>query len=138
MKANTLDGRKERRYRYMIKKKSRNDMRKRRHKRLRMKIKGTKSIPRLCVYRSLKHVYAQIIDDDEGKTLVSASTLEPSIRTSLAKTWDKVAAGKVGEIIAKKAISTGITRVVFDRGGYKYHGRVATLASKARENGLKF
>ncbi len=122
----------------MIKKRSRNEMRKRRHKRLRMKIVGTKNIPRLNVYRSLRHIYAQIINDEVGHTLVSASTLDPAIRKSLTKTWDKEAAKKVGEVIAKKAISAGITRVVFDRGGYKYHGRVAALASGARENGLKF
>jgi len=99
---------------------------------------GTKERPRLCVYRSLKHIYAQIIDDIEGRTLVAASTLDPALRGTLSSTSNKEAAKKVGELIAQKALDKGIKKVVFDRGGYKYHGRVAALAEGAREKGLEF
>jgi len=97
----------------------------RRHKRVRAKVRGTAKIPRFCVFRSNKYIYAQLIDDDKGKTLISASG-----RFSEAK--------KTGQAIAKKAIEKKITKVVFDRGGYKYHGRVKVLADGAREGGLKF
>ncbi len=106
-----------------------------RHKRIRAKIKGTKERPRLSVFRSLKHIYAQIIDDEKGETLVSASDLEIKTDTKMSK---KELAQKVGELIAKKAKEKGITKVVFDRGGFKYHGRIKELAEKARENGLEF
>ena len=95
-------------------------------------------MPRLCVFRSLNHVYAQVIDDSQGHTLVSASTLDPETRTG---TDGKVKVGKaelVGTIMAKRALSKGIKQVVFDRGGYKYHGRVKALAEAARQGGLKF
>jgi large subunit ribosomal protein L18 len=109
-----------------------------RHARVRLKVKGTPSKPRLCVFRSLNHIYAQIIDDSQGHTLVSASTLDPETRNGLD---GKVKAGKaelVGTIIAKRALSNGIEQVAFDRGGYKYHGRVKVLAEAARQGGLKF
>ena len=107
----------------------------RRHKRVRTKISGTAERPRLCVYRSNTNLYAQIIDDVKGTTLVSASTLDKSVKTKHA---NKEAAAEVGALIAKKAIEKNITEVVFDRGGYIYHGVVKELAEAARENGLKF
>ncbi len=109
-----------------------------RHARVRAKVQGTPSMPRLCVFRSLNHVYAQVIDDSQGHTLVSASTLEPETRS---ETNGKVKTGKaalVGTLIAKRALSNGVKQVVFDRGGYKYHGRVKALAEAARQGGLKF
>lgn len=104
-----------------------------RHRRVRKKVKGTPEQPRLCVFRSLKAIYAQVIDDSEGKTLVAASSTEtsedgPKTATSAA----------VGKLLAERAAAQGITRVVFDRGGYKYHGRVKALADGAREGGLQF
>ncbi len=122
----------------MIKKVSRNERRLRRHKRIRKKVFGTPERPRLCVFRSNKHIYAQIIDDTIGHTLVSASTLDPELREKLQKTWNKEAAREVGRLIAKRALEKGIKKVVFDRGGYKYHGRVKELAEGAREGGLEF
>jgi len=107
--------------------------RKRRHKRLRKKIIGTKERPRLSVYRSLKHIYVQLIDDEVGHTLVAASTI--GITNSGTKA-EKSKAG--GRVLAKKALSKSIKEVVFDRGGYKYHGRVKALADGAKEGGLKF
>ncbi len=106
----------------------------RRHRRVRAKIKGTAKVPRLCVFRSAGHIYVQLIDDEKGKTLALASDLE------IKKKKDKkaVLATKVGNLIAKKAIEKKIKRVVFDRGGYKYHGRVKALAEGAREEGLQF
>jgi len=112
--------------------------RKRRHFRVRKKIHGTAQRPRLSVYRSLRHIYAQLIDDIAGQTLVSASTQEPSLREQLPVTMNKEAAQRVGELLAKRALEKGIESVVFDRGGYIYHGRVKALAEGARENGLKF
>lgn len=112
-----------------------NKKRLKRHKRVRAKISGTAATPRLCVYRSLKNIYAQIIDDVAGKTLVSASTLEKGFD---AYGGNKEAAKKLGAIIAEKAKAQGIEEVVFDRGGYLYHGRVKELADGAREGGLKF
>ena len=112
--------------------------RKRRHARVRKKVSGTPTRPRLCVFRSLKHIYAQIIDDTAGRTLASASTLDPEIRDE-AKLKNKTEAAKlIGALIGKRALKKGITQVVFDRGGYKYHGRVKALADGAREAGLKF
>lgn len=113
-------------------------LRKRRHRRVRKKISGTAERPRLNVFRSLNHIYAQIIDDERGHTLVAASTLDPEIR-SVIKTGGNVEAARlVGQLIGKRALEKGIEAVVFDRGGYKYHGRVAALADGAREAGLKF
>lgn len=112
--------------------------RKRRHSRVRVKISGTFSRPRLNVFRSLNHIYAQIIDDGQGHTLVSASTLEPLLRAE-AKGKRKTDAAKLGgSLLAKRALEKGITQVVFDRAGYQYHGRVKALAEAARESGLKF
>ena len=110
----------------------------RRHTRVRAKVKGTTSRPRLCVFRSLNHIYTQVIDDSLGHTLIHASTLVPEIKD---KAVGKAKGGKaelVGSLIAERALSKGITQVVFDRGGYKYHGRVKALAEAAREAGLKF
>ena len=110
----------------------------RRHARVRFKVKGTTSKPRLCVFRSLNQIYVQIIDDSQGHTLVSASTLDPETRS---ETDGKVKTGKaelVGAMIAKRALSMKIDQVAFDRGGYKYHGRVKALAEAARQGGLKF
>lgn len=112
--------------------------RKRRHVRVRKKIQGTAERPRLSVYRSLRHIYAQIIDDLEGHTMVSASTKDPSLRKELQETMNKEAAKQTGELLARKALEKGIDTVVFDRGGYLYHGRVKALAEGAREQGLKF
>ena len=109
--------------------------RKRRHKRLRAKISGTKERPRLCVFRSHKNIWAQIINDEEGHTLVSASSKEIKSEKKLTKTE---VAFEVGKLIGKKALEAGIEKVVFDRRGYKYHGRVKALAEGAREAGLKF
>jgi large subunit ribosomal protein L18 len=122
----------------MIKQIDRKIVRKRRHFRVRKKVTGTPEKPRLAVFRSEKHIYAQIIDDVSKKTLCSSSTIAKSLKGTLAKTWDKAAAEKVGEDLAKKAIDAGIEAVVFDRGGFKYHGRVKALADGARKAGLKF
>ncbi len=119
-------------------KKQENDLRKRRHKRIRKKISGNSTRPRLCVFRSLKHIYAQVIDDEQGHTLVGASTLSPAIKAIASNGGNIAAARKVGKLVAQKAREKNITEVVFDRGGYQYHGRVAALADEARENGLKF
>ncbi|WP_353094206.1 50S ribosomal protein L18 [Tissierella praeacuta] len=120
----------------MFKKINRNENRQARHSRVRKKINGTPARPRLNIYRSGNHIYAQIIDDSIGHTLVSASTLDKS--ANLTTTNNKEAAKYVGETIAKRAIEKGIEEVVFDRGGYIYHGRVRELAESAREAGLKF
>ncbi|MBQ9940985.1 MAG: 50S ribosomal protein L18 [Clostridia bacterium] len=112
-----------------------NKKRLKRHKRVRAKISGTASKPRLCVYRSLKNMCVQIIDDVAGATLVSASTLEKGFD---GYGGNKEAAKKLGAVIAEKAKAKGIEEVVFDRGGYLYHGRIKELADSARENGLKF
>ena len=120
----------------MIKKKSRNELRKKRHFRVRSKVSGTEAKPRLNVFRSNKHIYAQIIDDARGHTLVSASTMDKNL--NIASTGNTEAARLVGAEIAKRALEKNITTVVFDRAGYLYHGRVAKLAEAAREAGLKF
>jgi large subunit ribosomal protein L18 len=117
---------------------SRSEARKRRHLRVRKKVVGTPERPRLSVYRSLNHMYAQIIDDTAGKTLAAASSIEPELRNKLASTKNKEAAKEVGLLIAKRAKEKGITQVVYDRGGNLYHGRVAALAEGAREGGLEF
>ncbi|MBO8161950.1 MAG: 50S ribosomal protein L18 [Thermosipho sp. (in: Bacteria)] len=122
----------------MIKKENKNWRRKKRHLSIRKKIRGTADRPRLCVYKSEKHIYAQIIDDDKGHTLVAASTLDKELKEVLSKTWNKEAAREVGKLIGKRAIEKGIKKVVFDRGGYRYHGRVKELADGAREAGLEF
>lgn len=110
----------------------------RRHARVRKKIVGSASRPRLSVFRSLRHIYAQIIDDSTGYTLASASTVSPEI-VEKEKTPGKIGRAKlVGSLIAQKALQRGIKQVVFDRGGYKYHGRVRALAEAARESGLEF
>ena len=119
----------------MIKKIDRKVTRQRRHARVRTKISGTSECPRLCVYRSNANIYAQIIDDTKGVTLVSCSTLDKDVKTKKA---NKEAAKEVGTLIAKKAIEKKIKTVVFDRGGYIYHGVVKELAEAAREAGLEF
>lgn len=122
----------------MIKKQSRAAARLKRHYRIRNKISGTPQQPRLAVFRSNKHMYAQIIDDTAGNTLAAASTTEPAVKEALDKTNDVNAAAAVGRAVAKKALDKGIETVVFDRGGYVYHGKVKALAEAARETGLKF
>ena len=119
----------------MINKPSSNEARLRRHKRVRKQISGTAARPRLAVFRSLKNIYAQIIDDDKGVTLVSASSLDKAIE---GHGGNKEAARAVGKLVAEKALAAGIKSVVFDRGGYIYHGRVLELAEGAREGGLEF
>ncbi|WP_141434131.1 50S ribosomal protein L18 [Bacillus sp. 03113] len=120
----------------MITKADKNVVRKKRHARVRSKLSGTQARPRLNVFRSNKHIYAQIIDDVNGVTLVSASTVDKEIEISSSSNVD--AAVKVGELVAKRAADQGIKAIVFDRGGYLYHGRVKALADAARENGLEF
>ena len=122
----------------MIRKPSRAEAREKRHLRIRNKISGTAQKPRLAVFRSNKHIYAQIIDDTVGNTIVSASTMEADIKGKLSKTYDVEAAKVVGTEVAKKAIAKGIDTVVFDRGGYIYQGKVMALAEAAREAGLQF
>ncbi|UUH74453.1 50S ribosomal protein L18 [Bacillus altitudinis] len=120
----------------MITKTSKNATRLKRHARVRAKLSGTAERPRLNVFRSNKNIYAQVIDDVNGVTLVSASTLDKELK--IENSSDAAAATKVGELIAKRAVEKGISNVVFDRGGYLYHGRVKALAEAAREAGLKF
>ncbi len=122
----------------MINKQSRSEIRRKKHRRMRSRFSGTAERPRLAVFRSNKHMYAQIIDDTVGHTLVSASTLEKSIASELEHTDTVEAAAYVGTVIGKRAIEKGITEVVFDRGGYIYHGKVQALADAAREAGLEF
>lgn len=109
-----------------------------RHARVRKKIHGTAERPRLAVFRSLKYIYAQVIDDERGHTLAAASSLEPALRSSLSRTDNIEAARAVGRLVAERAIDAGVRHVVFDRGGYRYHGRVKALADAAREGGLEF
>ena len=122
----------------MIKKTDRKLERTRRHARVRTKVSGTAERPRLCVFRSSNNIYAQIIDDTNRVTLVAASSLEADVKGAVNHTGNKEAAKLVGQLVAKKAVEKGITEVVFDRGGYLYHGRVKALAEAARENGLEF
>ncbi len=117
---------------------SRNEARKRRHIRVRKKVFGTPERPRLNVFRSLNHIYAQIIDDEHGVTLVAASTIDRALRDKIKGLSKTEQARRVGELVAQRALEKGITEVVFDRGGYKYHGRVKALAEASREAGLKF
>ncbi|QSO48004.1 50S ribosomal protein L18 [Alicyclobacillus mengziensis] len=122
----------------MITKEDRNLARKRRHLRVRNRIEGTAARPRLNVYRSNKHIYAQVIDDVTGSTVASASTVDKEVSAEVQNGGNVEAARKVGELVAKRAIEKGITTVVFDRGGYLYHGRVQALADAARSAGLQF
>jgi len=122
----------------MIKLIDKNKIRVRKHVRVRKKIAGTAEKPRLSVFRSSRHIYAQIIDDVSGTTLVAASTLDEAIKGKLEYTGNKNAAHEVGKLVGAKAIEKGIKKVVFDRGGYLYHGRVKELADGAREAGLEF
>ena len=122
----------------MISKINKNQDRQRRHARVRLKLSGTAECPRLNVYRSLNHIYAQIIDDVKGVTLCACSTVEKEVIKLIAETDKKGAAKIVGQELAKKALAKGISAVVFDRGGYLYTGRVSSLADGAREAGLKF
>jgi len=114
------------------------ELRQRRHYRLRRRLAGTTERPRLAVFRSLNHIYAQVIDDSAGRTLAAASTLDTSLKGE-GKTGGNIAAAQqVGRLIAERAKERGVSRVVFDRGGFKYHGRVRSLADAAREGGLEF
>ena len=122
----------------MVSKKSRAEMREKKHMRIRNRFSGTAECPRLAVFRSNNHMYAQIIDDTVGNTLVSASTLEKEIKAELNKTNDVEAAAYLGKVIAKRAMDKGISEVVFDRGGFLYHGKIEALAEAAREAGLVF
>ncbi len=122
----------------MVNKKSRKEVRVKKHMRIRNRFSGTAERPRLAVFRSNNHMYAQIIDDTVGNTLASASTVEKSVRDELEKTNNVDAAAYLGTVIAKRAIEKGIKEVVFDRGGFIYHGKVAALADAAREAGLEF
>ena len=120
----------------MITKLDKNAVRKKRHARVRAKLSGTSARPRLNVFRSNKHIYAQVIDDMNGVTVASASTLEKDFNLESTSTVE--AAQKIGELVAKRAVEKGISAVVFDRGGYLYHGRIQALADAARANGLEF
>jgi len=121
-----------------VQKRDRNEIRVIRHARVRKKISGTPEMPRLCVYRSNSNIYAQVIDDTKGCTLVSASTLDANLKGQLEEVDKKGAAKLVGKLVAERALQAGIKAVVFDRGGYVYTGRVAELAAGAREAGLDF
>lgn len=122
----------------MVNKKSRSEVRLKKHKRMRNRFSGTAERPRLSVFRSNNHMYAQIIDDTVGNTLVAASTLEKDVKAELKKTNDVEAAAYLGTVIAKKALDKGIKEVVFDRGGFIYQGKIKALAEAAREAGLEF
>ena len=122
----------------MVSKKSRSEVRVNKHRKLRNRFSGTAERPRLAVFRRNNHMYAQIIDDTVGNTLVSASTLQKDVKAELEKTNNVEAAAYLGTVIAKKAIEKGITSVVFDRGGFIYHGKIKALADAAREAGLNF
>ena len=122
----------------MVNKKSRSEVRIKKHRRMRNRFSGTAERPRLSVFRSNNHMYAQIIDDTVGNTLVAASTLEKDVKAELKKTNDVEAAAYLGTVIAKKALDKGIKEVVFDRGGFIYQGKIKALAEAAREAGLEF
>jgi large subunit ribosomal protein L18 len=122
----------------MISRPRRQETRKRKHDRVRKKITGTSERPRLCVYRSLSNIYAQVVDDVKGITLASASSMDKEIKDKLENGGNKDAAAEVGKLVAARAVEKGIASVVFDRGGYIYHGRVKSLAEAAREAGLQF
>jgi len=114
------------------------EAREKRKKRMRKKIQGTKDKPRLCVYKSLEQIYAQLVDDLEGRVVTGVSSLTKEVKSALKNGGNVEAAKKVGEAIGKKAVGMGITQVIFDRNGFKYHGRIKALAESAREAGLKF
>ncbi len=120
----------------MITKADKNAVRRKRHARVRTRLSGTEARPRLNVFRSNKHIYAQLIDDVNGVTIASASTLDKDINLDSSSNLD--AAVKIGELVAKRAVEKGVSTVIFDRGGYLYHGRIKALADAARENGLEF
>ena len=122
----------------MVSKESRTKVRENKHRRIRNRFAGTAERPRLAVFRSNNHMYAQIIDDTVGKTLVSASTLQKDVKAELEQTNTVAAAAYLGTVIGKKAVEAGIEEVVFDRGGFVYHGKIKALADAAREAGLKF
>ena len=122
----------------MVSKKSRTEVREKKHRRLRNHLAGTADRPRLAVFRSNNHMYAQVIDDTVGNTLVSASTLDKEVKAELEKTNNVEAAAHLGTVIAKKALDKGINTVVFDRGGFIYQGKIQALADAAREAGLEF
>lgn len=122
----------------MINKPNKNEARLKRHRRIRRQMAGTPERPRLSIFRSLNHIYAQIIDDTTGNTIVSGSTIDDELKSKLKSGRDKAAAEAVGALIAKKAAERGISNVVFDRSGYLYHGRVKALAEAARKAGLEF
>ncbi|MCD8039475.1 MAG: 50S ribosomal protein L18 [Lachnospiraceae bacterium] len=122
----------------MVSKKSRAELRTKKHKRIRNRLNGTSQRPRLAVFRSNNHMYAQIIDDTVGNTLAAASTVESEVKSELEKTNNVEAAAYLGKVIAKRALDKGITEVVFDRGGFLYHGKIKALAEAAREAGLVF
>lgn len=122
----------------MIKKESRSAIRTKKHMKIRNRFSGTAARPRLAVFRSNNHMYAQIIDDTVGKTLVSASTVQKNVKDQIEKTNDVAAAAYLGQVIAKRALDAGITTVVFDRGGFIYQGKIKALADAAREAGLEF
>ena len=122
----------------MIKKENRRSLQVRRHLRIKKRVRGTIQKPRISVFRSLKHIYAQIVDDEKGCTLVSASTLNLEGRDKLKSTKDGDAARLVGSLLAKRALAKNIKKVVFDRSGYLYHGRIKALAEGARSEGLEF
>ena len=122
----------------MVNKESRQKVRVKKHMKIRNRFKGTTARPRLAVFRSNNHMYAQIIDDTVGNTLVAASTLDKDVKAEISKTNDVEAAAYLGTVIAKKALEKGITAVVFDRGGFIYQGKIAALADAAREAGLVF
>ena len=122
----------------MVSKKSRSEVRVNKHRKLRNRLSGTAECPRLAVFRSNNHMYAQIIDDTVGNTLVSASTLQKDVKANLEKTNNVDAAAYLGTVIGKKAVEAGIKEVVFDRGGFIYQGKIKALADAAREAGLKF
>ena len=122
----------------MVSKQDKSALRIKKHQRLRNRFSGTAERPRLAVFRSNNHMYAQIIDDTVGKTLVAASTVEKAVKDELDKTNNKDAAAYVGTLVAKRALDAGIKEVVFDRGGFVYHGKVQALAEAAREAGLEF
>ena len=122
----------------MVSKKSRSVVRVNKHRKIRNRLNGTAECPRLAVFRSNNHMYAQIIDDTVGNTLVSASTLQKDVKANLEKTNNVEAAAALGKVIAEKALEKGIKEVVFDRGGFVYHGKIQALADAAREAGLEF
>jgi large subunit ribosomal protein L18 len=122
----------------MIKKKNKNELRLKRKIRIRKKLSGTEERPRMCVYKSEKHIYVQIINDESATTLVAASTNDKELKGKIEKTWNIEAAKQVGKLVAERAKAKGISKIAFDRSGYKYHGRIKALADASRESGLEF